>query len=230
MKHRGASASYDRDEILRKAETYRSQRRFRKAIQKYEEILSVDPRDTDVHIRAAPLYIRAGRKEQAKRSLRVAIAWYEKKGFVEKAIAMLRLVLTVDRRDLAAYLHLSDLYRDRGHPGDAVSLLAGARKVFRGRKFLNEALKVEERILTLAPDDFRVQLSLVRLLWIAGKRREALGRLRHMEEEWSRRGNRKHWRKTRRYLFRLTPSLSTGWGYFLSLFTSPVPYRHAGGR
>lgn len=227
MKHSGATASYDRGEILRMAEKYRSQRRIQKAVREYEKILSVDPRDIDVHIKIAPLYIRAGRKDQAKASLRQVIAWYEKQGFAEKAIATLRLALTVDRRDLAMHLNLADLYLDKGHASDARKVLDAARKTFRGKRFLKEALAVEEKILSFAPDDFRAQGSLVRLLWRTGKRREALERLRHMEDLWARKGNKLYWRKTRRLLCRLAPSLSTGWGYFLSLLRSPVPHRLA---
>jgi len=227
MKLPGATASYDRGEILRKAEKYRSQRRIRKAIREYEKILSADPQDIDVHIRIAPVYIRAGRKDQAKSSLRQVITWYEKRGFTEKAIATLRLALKVDHRDLATNLHLVDLYLGKNHAGEARNALDRARKAFRGKRFLKEALAVEEKILGIAPDDFRAQVSLVRLLWRTGKRREALERLRRMEEQWARRGNKPYWRKTRRLSWLLAPSLSTSWAYFLSFFISPVPHRHA---
>lgn len=227
MKLPDATASYDRGEILRKAEKYRSQRRNRKAIREYEKILSADPQDIDVHIRIAPVYIRVGRKDQAKTSLRQVIAWYEKMGFTEKAIATLRLALKVDHRDLATNLNLVDLYLDKNHGVEARNVLERARKAFRGKRFLKEALAVEEKILGLAPDDFRAQVSLVRLLWRTEKKREALERLRRMEEQWARRGNKPYWRKTRRISWLLAPSLSTSWAYFLSFFISPVPHRHA---
>ena len=115
MKLPGATASYDRDEILRKADTYRSQRRFRKAIREYEKILSADPQDIDVHIRIAPVYIRAGRKDRAKTSLRQVIAWYEKQGFTEKAIATVRLDLKVDHRDLATNQNFVDIYLGKNY-------------------------------------------------------------------------------------------------------------------
>jgi tetratricopeptide (TPR) repeat protein len=227
MKLLGATTSYDRVEIFRRAEKYRSQRRIRKAVREYEKILSADPLDIDVHIKIAPLYVRAGRKDQAKASLRQVTAWYEKRGFAEKAIASLRLALTVDRRDLATHLNLADLYLGKAHMGDARNVLDAARKAFRGRRFLKEALAVEEKILSLAPDNFRAQASLVRLLWRTGKRREALERIRRMEDQWARRGNKQYWRKTRRLHCRLAPSLSTIWGYILSLLISPVPRRLA---
>jgi tetratricopeptide (TPR) repeat protein len=227
MKLPGATASYDRGEILRKAEKYRSQLRIRKAIREYEKILSADPQDIDVHIRIAPVYVRVGRKDQAKASLRQVIAWYEKMGFTEKAIATLRLALKVDHRDLATNLYLVDLYMGKNHAVEARNVLDRARKAFRGKRYLKEALAVEEKILGFAPDDFRAQVSLVRLLWRTGKRREALERLRRMEEQWARRGNKPYWRKTRRLSWLLAPSLSTSWAYFLSYFISPVPHRHA---
>ncbi len=225
----GAVASSDRSELLRKAEKYQGQRRLRKAIREYEKILSRDPLDIDVHTRIAPLYIKAGRKEPAKASLRQITACYEVQGFVEKAIAMLRLSLTVDRRDLAAHLHLADLYLGKSHTGDALKLLEGSRRTFRSKRFLKEAIAVEQKILSLAPDDFRAQASLVRLFWKDGKRREAVERLRRMERQWAVMRNHECWRKTRRLLWRYAPSLSTGWGCFVSLFTSPAPYRHGKG-
>ena len=227
MKFSGGTASYDRGEILRMAEKYRSQGRIRKSIREYEKILSIDRRDIDVHIKIAPLYIRVGRKDQAKDSLRQIISWYEKRGFAEKAIATLRLALTVDRRNLAMYLHLAEVYQSKDHAGDARKVLDAARKVFRGKMHLKEALAVEERILTLVPDDFPTQVSLVRLQWKTGKRRETLDRLRRMEEQWARKGNKQNWRKTRWLLCRHAPSFSTGWGCFLSFFTAPIPYRPA---
>jgi tetratricopeptide (TPR) repeat protein len=223
MKLSGTTASYDRGEILRMAEKYRSQDRIRKAIREYEKILTVDRRDIDVHLKIAPLCIRVGWKDQAKDSLRQVISWYEEQGFVDKAIAALRLFLTVDRRNLAAYLHLAELYLSKDHAIDARNVLDAARKVFRGKGYLTEAVAVEEKILSLAPDDFPTQVSLVRLLWKTGKRRETLDRLRCMEEQWARRGNKQNWRKTRWLLCRRAPSFSTGWNCFLSFFTDPVP-------
>jgi tetratricopeptide (TPR) repeat protein len=225
MKLPGNKTPYDRGEILRIAGKYRSQGRIRKAIREYERILSVDRRDIDVHLKIASLYIRVGRKDQAKESLRQVISWYEKQGFVEKAIASLRLALTVDRRNLAAYLHIADLYLGKEHMGDARRVLEEARKAFRGRKFLKEALAVEEKTLSIAPDDFPTQVSLVRLLWKTGKKRETIERLRCMEEQWARRGIKRNWRKTRRLLCRFSPSFSTGWGCFLSFFKTPFPYK-----
>ena len=108
-----------------------------------------------------------------------------------------------------------DFVADRTHEG----------KAFRGKRYRKETLAVEEKILSLAPDDFPTQVSLVRLLWKTGKRQEMLDRLQRMEEQWARRGNKKNWRKTRLLLCRYSPSLSTGWRCFLSFFMSPYPYR-----
>jgi tetratricopeptide (TPR) repeat protein len=224
MKLFGRTDSYDRSEILRKAEKYRSHGRVRKAIREYEKVLAVDPQDIDVHSKVGPLYIRAGRKDQAKASLKRVILWYDKQGYVERAIAMLRLALTLDRRDLAAHLKIADLYLGKTLEGDALRHLEGARRSFRRKRFLKEAILVEEKILSFAPDNFRAQVRLVRRLWRAGRRREAGERLWQMESQWALRRNKRYWKKTRWLLFRHGPSLPTYWGYFISLFISPVAY------
>ena len=216
--------SYDRSDILRKAEEYRSRGRIKKAIREYEKVLAADPQDVDAHAKAAPLYIRIGRKDKAKASLRKVVAGYEKQGFVDKAIGMLRLALKLDRRDLGARLHLADLYLGKGLKEDALRLLERARRTFRGKRFLKEALAVEGKILCVAPEDFRAQVSMVRLLVRAGRDCEGRDRLWRMEAQWALKGNSKNWRKTRWLLSRHAPSPSTSWGYFISLFMSPVPY------
>ena len=138
--------SYDRSEVLRRAETFRIRGRVRRAIREYEKVLKVDPQDLDVHTKIAPLYIRARRKDEAKASLRRVIASYEKQGFVDKTIAMLRLALTLDRQDLGLHLRLAELYLGKSLRGDALRLLEGGRKTFRRKRFLREALIVEEKI------------------------------------------------------------------------------------
>lgn len=220
-----AVPAYDRREILREAERHRSRGRTRKAIREYEKVLAVDPQDVEVHAKVAPLYIRTGRRDKAKASLRRVVAWYEKQGFVDKAIGMLRLVLKIDRRDLGARIHLADLYLGKALTASALRLLESARRTFGGKRYLKEALAVEEKILSIAPDDFRAQVSKARLLVKAGRGREARDLLWRMESQFARRGNRTHWRKTRWLLTRHAPSVSTAWGCFLSLFVSPVPYR-----
>jgi len=224
MKLGGHRADYDRTGILRKAEGFRSRGRVRRAIREYERVLAVDPQDIEVHTKVAQLYIRAGRKDQAKASLKRVIEWNESEGFLDKAIAMLRVTQALDRRDLDVYLHLAELYLGKEVKGDALRLLEGARRAFRRKRFLREAIAVEEKILSVAPDDFRAQVSLVRLLWRVGRKYEAAERLWQMESHWARLKNEKQWRKTRWLLCRHSPSLATGWGSFMSLFTSPVPY------
>jgi tetratricopeptide (TPR) repeat protein len=211
--------------VLRRAETFRIRGKIRPAIREYEKVLAVDPQDLEVHTKLAPLYIRARRKDAAKPSLRRVIAAYEKQGFVDKTIAMLRLALTLDRLELGFYLRLAELYLDKGLKGDALKLLEGARKRFRRKRFLKEAISVEEKILGFAPDNFRAQVSLVRHLWRAGRKEEARARLWRMELQWALRRNRRCWRKTRWLLCRRAPSPVTVWGFVTSLFASPVAYR-----
>ena len=225
MKLFGSNSSYDRSEVLRRAETFRIRGRVRRAIREYERVLEVDPQDLDVHTKIAPLYIRARRKDEAKSSLSRVIASYEKQGFVDKTIAMLRLALTLDRLNLGVHLRLSELYLGKGLKGDALRLLEGARKTFRRKRFLREAIIVEEKILVFAPDNFRAQVSLVRHLWRGGRKRDARERLWQMELQWALRRNQKNWRKTRWLLCRRVPSLPTFWGFLKSLFISPVAYR-----
>jgi hypothetical protein len=64
---------------------------------------------------------------------------------------MLRVTQGLDRRDLDVYLHLAELYLGKDVKGDALRLLEGARRAFRRKRFLREAIAVEEKILSVAP-------------------------------------------------------------------------------
>jgi tetratricopeptide (TPR) repeat protein len=225
MKSSRSTGSYDRNEILRRAERFRSRGRVRKAIREYEQVLAVDPHDVEVHTKIAQLYIRRGRKEEAKASLKQVTEWYEEQGFSDKEIATLRLAQRLDRRDLAVYLRLADLYLAKGLRADALRLLEGARRAFRRKRFFREAIAVEEKILSFVPSAFRAQVSLVRLLWKARRKHDAKELLWKMESQWALLKDRKRWRKARWLLFCHDPSFATCWGSFLSVFISPVPYR-----
>jgi tetratricopeptide (TPR) repeat protein len=225
MKPLRATASYDRNEILRRAERFRSRGRVRRAIREYERVLAVDPQDIEVHTKVAQLYIRRGRKEEAKASLKRVTDWYEEQGFSDKEIATLRLAQRLDRRDLAVYLRLADLYLAKGLRADALRLLEAGRRAFRRKRFFREAIAVEQKILSFVPSAFRAQVSLVRLLWRAKRRHDAKELLWKMESQWALLKDRKRWRKTRWLLFCHDPSLATCWGSFVSVFISPVSYR-----
>jgi hypothetical protein len=88
-----------------------------------------------------------------------------------------------------------------------------------------EAIAIERRILTIEPEDFRAQVSLVKQLWKSGENKEASERLLQMESQWASRRNRKYWRKCRWLLFRQRHSLSALLGYLSAFLSKPSPYR-----
>jgi len=219
------SKAYNRNELFRQGDKLRSWGRTKKAIKEFEKILAKDPKDIDVHAKVAPLYLKVGRRAEAKASLNLVIDEYHKKGFAEKEIAMLKIVLEVETHDLKTYLQLVNLYVQKGLKSDALRTLRDGRRAFRKKRFLKEAIAIERRILTIEPEDFRAQVSLVKRLWKSGENKEASERLLLMESQWASRRNRKYWRKTRWLLFRHSHSLSAYLGYLSAFLSKPAPYR-----
>jgi len=219
------SKAYNRNELFRQGDQFRSRGRNKKAIKEFEKILAVDPKDIDVHAKLAPLYLKVGRAAEAKASLNLVIDEYHRKGFTEKEIAMLKIILKVDTHDLKTYFQLVNLYIQKGLKSDALKTLGDGRRAFRKKKFLKEAIAIERRILTIEPEDLRAQVSLVKRLWKSGENKEASERLIQMESQWASRRNRKYWRKTRWLLFRQSHSLSAFLGYLSAFFSKPAPYR-----
>lgn len=220
----GNKSAYDRGQILRTGQDLVARGKARRALKEFERILAVDPNDLDVHAKAAPLFLKARRLEEAKQSYLLLTAQYEKQGFVEREIATWQIVRGIDPLHLAAYLRLVALYLERGVQGDALRSLRQGRRTFRRKRHVEQAIAIEERILSITPDDFEAQRNLVRLFWKGGKVREAAERLMQMEARWAFRKEKREWRKTRWLLFRHRPRLPTLWGYLKSLVTRPAPY------
>jgi len=219
------SKAYNRNELFRRGDQFRSRGRNKKAIKEFEKILAVDPKDIDVHAKLAPLYQKVGRTAEAKTSLNLVTDEYHRKGFEEKEIAVLKIILKVDTHDLKTYFQLVNLYIQKGLKSDALSTLGDGRRAFRKKKFLQEAIAIERRILTIEPEDFSALVLLVKHLWKSGENKEASERLLSMESQWASRRNRKNWRKTRWLLFRHSHSLSAFLGYLSTFLSTPSPYK-----
>ena len=116
-------SNYDRTRLLDQAMRAAQRRRHKRAIALYRKILAVDPNDTQIHRKIAPLLARTRQPDDAWESYRRAAEQLSKQGFVDQAIGTYREAATHLSRQHRLWLALAELEVKRGRPVDAVNAL-----------------------------------------------------------------------------------------------------------
>jgi tetratricopeptide (TPR) repeat protein len=168
---------YDRRRLLDRAARAalgRSGRKRRRAIALYREVLEREPHDPDLHRKIAPLLAREGDRDAAGASYRTAVATFVQRGFVDRAIGVVRDAVERMPRELEFWTELSRLELERGRKADAVGALCAGRRVFRGRRDRRAASALLTAAWRIAPDHLEVGLDLALQLRRAGARDRAL--------------------------------------------------------
>ena len=117
----GRRQSYDRTRLLRKADRARKQGRRKKAIKLYRDVLVVEPNDTHVHRKIAPLLAQTKQRKDAWRSYQRAAEQLQSQGFVDQAIGVLRDAARHLADEPNLWHTLSRLELERHRPADAVN-------------------------------------------------------------------------------------------------------------
>ncbi len=94
-----------------------SKGRFDKAAAAYEQLVKLEPRDTQMKVRLGDAWLKAGEKGRAVASYKVAAETYAREGFLPRAIAVCKLILDVEPSHVETQNVLAQLYAKRsGRP------------------------------------------------------------------------------------------------------------------
>lgn len=198
---------WNRQEIYRRAEQFRAERKYRKAIKEYAKIIAVDPDDHQVHGRLAEIFKLNGENANAVPHLEKVAEGHYKDGRIDRVIAVRKQLVEFDPKTLNRYYDLGDLLVEKGWVADAIDAYKGAIKVFTGKRFRDHRLHLYTSILKLKETDNGSRLELAKLYVQLGNRNTAktllLDGLAMMEPKSLRK-----WRRTYRWqLFKIEPSL-----------------------
>jgi tetratricopeptide (TPR) repeat protein len=206
---------YDRSRLLEQAQSATRRRRRKRAIAFYREILAVDPNDTHVHRKVAPLFGQTKQLEDAWASYCRAAGALTKQGFVDQAIGVYREASAFFARDHRLWLALGDLEVERGRPIDAVNTLVEGARNLRSRRTQEQALTLLQRARKIQPGAFEPSFELANLLVRAGARDRALKVLRDLVP----RARGRQLRRLRRRLFFLSPTPAAAWRWLVAAFS-----------
>lgn len=145
--------TFNKSKVLEDIQKYIQKGLIDKAIEEYEKILKIDPRDYKLRQKLGDLYLRKGKNAEAVNQYMQVAENYVKDGFSLKAIALYSQILRIDPSKLFIYEKLADLYKKQGLIGDAVSKLRTLAEIYEKQKKLSEAIQTWENIINIAPDN-----------------------------------------------------------------------------
>lgn len=207
-----ADNSYDRARLLDAAAIARRRGRVRQAIESYQRVLQVEPRNPELHRRIAPLFADAGELGKAWAAYRLAAGEFVAAGFADKAIGVYREAAQCMPRASEAWLALAELEAGRARIVDAKLALLSGRRNLRTRKDRPAAAKLLKRALELDPSDFDSRVDLARVEAKLGQRGEAIALLSEALLREPRRAPRIRWEQ-----LCIAPSGERAWRWLLAL-------------
>jgi tetratricopeptide (TPR) repeat protein len=211
----GRKSNYDRSRLLSQALRATQRRRPKRAIALYRKILAVDPTDTQVHRKIAPLLARTRQPDDAWESYRHAAEQLSKQGFVDQAIGTYREASTYLARQHRLWLALADLEVKRGRPVDAAkSLIDGSRRL-RSRRTRQEAVTLLQQARKIQPGAFEPSYELAGVLASVGAR----DRAQRILQELVPRARGRQLRQLRGRQFFLSPTPAAAWRWLASAVT-----------
>ncbi len=202
-----SESTYDRSRLLEAAGRARTKKRYRKAVALYRRVLTVEPRNVELHVRLAPLLAATGRSFDAWLSFRscAEVASAEKR--LDQAAAIYREAARCLPRELAAWECLAATERERGRDREALEALKQAFQQFRGRSRRAQAIYLLRLAREIEAEDLGVVLPLARLLARSDQESEAHLLLDQLAE----RSHGSDLRRVRGAQWRVSPTLLNSW-------------------
>src|SRR3569832_1240659 len=149
-----------RSEVIAKADRARSKGKLKKAVAGYRKALELEPRDSAVHMKLAPLLVRAKEPEAALQRFRAAAQGYLDKGFEDKALAVYTQAAETLQSQVSLWKQVAQMPLARGRRADAVRILLRGRLYLRHKTELADAIALLKEALTLEPTLFDPRLDL----------------------------------------------------------------------
>ncbi len=145
--------AFNKAKVLEDIQRYIQKGQIDKAIEEYERILRIDPRDYKLRQKLGDLYLRKGKNAEAVNQYMMVAEYYIRDGFILKAIALYNQILRTDPTKLAIYEKLAELYKKQGLIGDAVSKLRSLAEIYEKQKNLADAIQTWEKIINMDPEN-----------------------------------------------------------------------------
>ena len=162
---------------LKVARYYQDQGFFTKAVAVYKQILKLDPRLVEVHLKLAELYRQLGLMSDAMQHFESVAAHFHREGKTKEALATVRQLVDLDPQNVATRIKLAELYSKESMTEEAVGEFTLVCEQLRRQNRQDDFLKVAERLLFHRPDNRDLNRELAGLYLRRNDPRRALQKL-----------------------------------------------------
>ena len=162
---------------LKVARYYQDQGFFTKAVAVYKQILKLDPRLVEVHLKLAELYRQLGLMSDAMQHFESVAAHFHREGKTKEGLATVRQLVDLDPQNVATRIKLAELYSKEQMVEEAVAEFSQVCEQLRRQNRQDDFVKVAERLLWHRPENRDLNRELAGLYLRRGDPRRALQKL-----------------------------------------------------
>lgn len=167
-----ATATY-----LRVANHYSEQGFFLKAVAVFKQVLKIEPRHVEVHLKLAALYKQLGLVTDARRQLEAAYQVLAQLGRAEDSLQVLHAMVELDPENVAVRIRIAETFSKEKKVDEAVAEFTRAADVLRASGRIDDFLRVAERLLWHRSDNVPFIKEVATLYLRQGDPRRALQKL-----------------------------------------------------
>ncbi len=153
----------DKASILKNAQNFLAKGQVDKAIAEGEKLVKSFP-DSNTFNFLGDLYLKKGDKQKACETYHRTAKVFRDDGFSLKALAIYKKILNLDPSDANALRALGELNEEKNIAADAIKFYLAAADSFFKNKKKEDALKVYERILRLAPQNIPLRTKIAEMI------------------------------------------------------------------
>ncbi len=176
-------AGVDKNKLIESANKFIAKNQFDKAIKDLQKVLELEPKNNQVALKIAELFLKLDRKEDATNYYEIASNIFRDSGFYDKAIAVYRQLLTINPVSSQAYMKLAELFRKKNLIAEAVSNYKVAIAIYEREGRTQEALKILQTITELEPSNLPGRMKLAELYIKNGLKDQAYTELSKIAEK-----------------------------------------------
>ncbi|WP_428261904.1 tetratricopeptide repeat protein [Haliangium sp.] len=165
------------DTYLRVAHFYSEQGFFLKAVAVYKQILKLNPRLVEVHLRLAELHRQLGLMSDAMQHFEMVAGHFHREGKTKEALATVRQLVELAPDNVATRIKLAELYSKEGMLEEAVAEFGTACDYLRSQQREDDFIKVAERLLWHKADNITLSRELAAIYLRRRDARRALQKL-----------------------------------------------------
>ncbi len=155
--------SIDRAKVTKEADKFLAAGRIDKAIEEYRKLLDDKPSDLPLMNRIGDLCVQAKRIGEAIDLFKRLGMTYERDGFTQKGIAVLKKATRLAPDDLDMSGRLADMYRQVGMIKDALQVHLSVAEFFTKKGLIKRALEEFAKVVELDPKNLKNKVKLADL-------------------------------------------------------------------